>query len=596
MIAKRLGELRAEMSKEGVYAYIVPTSDFHQSEYVGKYFCVREFLSGFTGSAGTLVVLPDYAGLWTDGRYFLQAEAQLEGSGIELYRMGNEGVPDILEFLKERLPRCACVGFDGRVVDIRFGERLEEKLKDKEITIKYDKDLADRVWKSRPALSAQKAYALDESYTGMPSSTKLERLRGKMKECKADVHILSSLDDIAWLLNIRGNDVACNPVVLSYMAVTADDTFLFINEEVLPDEIKYAFARDNITIRPYNSIYEYVMAIEPGTAVLADPARVNYSLIKSMNKDVKLVYETNPSTVLKARKNETEIKNLRNAHVKDGVAVTKFIYWLKQNLGKIEITEISASDKLESLRREQEGFVELSFDTIAGYGAHGAIIHYEPTPKTDIPLKPESFLLVDSGGQYFDGTTDITRTITLGAVTQEQKSHYTTVLRSMLSLAGAKFMKGCCGANLDILARTPFWQQGLDYNHGTGHGVGYLLNVHEGPQNFHWKISGRASASVELEEGMVITDEPGIYIAGSHGIRIENELICKNAEKNEYGQFMSFETLTCAPIDCDAIDETLMSEAEKMALNSYHDWVRETLAPYLTDAENQWLAGYARRI
>lgn len=595
MINERIKNLQTLMGREGIDAYIIPTSDFHESEYVGTYFQVRKYMSGFCGSAGTLLVTKDHAGLWTDGRYFLIAEEQLKGTCIELFKSGQEGVPTLQEFLSKHLKDQGVVGFDGRVINYKYGDALLEKLKDKNITLRFDKDLVGEFWKDRPALSAKPVFVLDIKYTGKSSVEKLADLRAKMQEKKATLHILTSLDDIAWLYNIRGNDVECNPVVLSYTVITMSEALLFINESTLDEKVRAALSEAGVSLRPYNAIYDYVKEIPVDEAVLINPSRINYAIIKSLNPEIKKIETENPTTLAKSVKNKTELDHLRNCHIKDGVAVTKFMYWIKHHVGKEKITEISAADYLESLRKEQDGFIEKSFDTIAGYAHHGAIIHYGATPETDIEVEPKSLFLVDSGGQYFDGTTDITRTFILGEISQEQKFHYTTVVCCALNLANAVFLHGCTGGSLDILARLPFWKHCLDFNHGTGHGVGFLLNVHEGPQRFHWKPAIGGNDCV-FEEGMTITDEPGFYVEGSHGIRIENELICVKKDKNEFGQFMGFETMTYAPIDLDGIDVKYMQPDEIQALNQYHALVYQKIAPHLTTEEQEWLKKYTRSL
>ncbi len=594
MVNDNIARLRGLMEEKGISMYVVPTSDFHDSEYAGEYFKARTFLSGFTGSAGTLIVTPSEAGLWTDGRYFIQAAAQLEGTCVTLFRMGEEGVPTVTEYIVQNLPRGGVLGFDGRVVSASFGEDLLEKLKDKQGSIHDTEDLAGMIWTDRPALSCEPAWLLDLRYAGESAADKLSFLRGVMKEHQADTHILTSLDDIAWLFNIRGGDIPNNPVVLSYAVITLTDAILFLQSGALTPEVKEGLAACGVTLMEYDSIYDYVKTLPASSSVLCDKKRVNYTLLHSLPDGITLVNLPNPTTARKAVKNATELENLRRAHVKDGAAVTKFMYWLKTNIGKTEITEISASDYLAARRAEQEGFLDLSFSTIAGYNAHAAMMHYSATPESNAVLRPEGFLLVDSGGQYLEGTTDITRTFVLGPISEEWKLHFTTVLRSMLNLARAKFLYGCRGVNLDILARGPLWDMALDYKCGTGHGVGYLLNVHEGPNGFRWKIVPERNDSCVLEEGMVTTDEPGVYVEGSHGIRTENELICKKAEKNEYGKFMEFEHLTLAPIDLDGVDPSLMSAAEIKALNDYHALVYEKISPYLTQEEAEWLR-YATR-
>lgn len=596
MINKNVEALRSLMNERGIDAYIIPTSDFHESEYVGDYFRARKFISGFTGSAGIVVITKDIAGLWTDGRYFIQAANEIKGSCFKLFPMGEEGVPTVEEFLADNVKEDGCIGFDGRVMNTKSVEDIKKALEGKNINIKHQEDLVDLIWNDRPEISKEPAFLLPVKYSGKEAIDKLEDLRKVMEEKNADVHILTSLDDIAWLFNIRGNDVECNPVVLSYAIITKEDATLYVDKSVLNDEIVKYLDSAKVTIKDYNYIYEDVKNISSDATVLLDTNKVNYTLTETLPKGITIVDEMNPTTFAKAIKNSVEIENLRKSHIKDGVAFTKFMYWLKTNIGKTKITEISASDYLENCRRAQDGFIELSFPTIAGYKGNAAMMHYSATEETAAELKEEGLFLVDSGGQYFEGTTDITRTMALGPISDEEKLHFTTVTRSMLNLANAKFLHGCRGMNLDILARGPLWELGIDYKCGTGHGVGYLLNVHEAPNGFRWRIVPERNDSCVLEEGMVTTDEPGVYIEGSHGIRIENELVCRKAEKNEYGQFMDFETITYAPIDLDAIDPSLMSKREVKMLNDYHAMVYEKLSPYMTEEENIWLKKYTRSI
>ncbi len=596
MIKERIEHLRALMAKNHMEAYIIPTADFHESEYVGNYFKTREFMSGFTGSAGTLVVTLTEAGLWTDGRYFIQAARQLADTGITLYKMGEEGVPSIEEFLSKKLHQDAVLGFDGRVVNAKFGLELKEKLEAQNITIRYDKDLVDSIWTDRPALPKEPAFLLDEKYAGRTTADKLQDIRKEMDKLGTFVHIITTLDDIAWLFNIRGNDIAYNPVVLSYAVITPDRAYIFLNQEKLSEDIKAKLAADKVELKDYQDIYTFVADLSPQTFVLLDSKKVNYAIYKNLNREITIIDAANPTVLFKAIKNPVEIENLRKAHIKDGIAFTKFMYWLKTQIGKTEITEISAGDYLEARRREQDGFIELSFDTICAYKANAAMMHYSASQGSNAVLKQEGLLLVDSGGQYYEGTTDITRTIVLGKISGELKMHFTAVLRSMLNLAGAKFLHGCIGMNLDILARGPIWDMNLDYKCGTGHGVGYLLNVHEAPNGFRWKKVPERNDGCVLEEGMVTTDEPGVYIEGSHGIRTENELVCHKGEKNEYGQFMYFEHITFAPIDLDAVDISYMSPVERRRLNDYHKQVYEKLSPYLTPDEKEWLKEYTRAV
>lgn len=595
-VNENIARFRELMRQKGIDLYIVPTADFHESEYAGAYFKARTFLSGFTGSAGTLIVSQKEAGLWTDGRYFIQAEAQLKDTCVTLFKMGEEGVPTTTEYIAENMPENGTLGFDGRVINSAFGAALYEKLADKHVSFHYTEDLIDAIWTDRPALSCEPAWILDVKYSGQSTLDKLSELRGAMQEAGADIHILTSLDDIAWLFNIRGNDIPNNPVVLSYAVITKEEVLLFIQSAAVTPEVRSSLTACGVTLCEYNDIYEYVKTIPADQKVLCSKNRVNYAIISNLPEGIEIINAVNPTTLKKAVKNETELENLRIAHIKDGVAVTKFMYWLKKNIGKSEITEISASDYLEELRRKEESCLDLSFGTISAYNANAAMMHYSATPESNAVLKPEGFLLVDSGGQYLEGTTDITRTFVLGPIPDEWKLHFTTVLRSMLNLSRAKFLYGCRGVNLDILARGPLWELGIDYKCGTGHGVGYLLNVHEGPNGFRWKIVPERSDSSILEEGMVTTNEPGVYIEGSHGIRTENELICKKAEKNEYGQFMIFEPLTMAPIDLDGVDTSLMSKTEIRELNDYHALVYEKLSPYMTKEENEWLKEYTRAV
>jgi Xaa-Pro aminopeptidase len=596
MVKERIQHLRALMAENQMDAYIIPTSDFHESEYVGDYFKARKYMSGFTGSAGTLIVTLTQAGLWTDGRYFLQAARQLADTGITLYKMGEEGVPSIEEFLQENLPQDGILGFDGRVLNASLGLKLKEKLVVKNVTIKYDKDLVDSIWTDRPSLPGEPAFLLEEIYSGKSTADKLQEVRKEIKKLGASVHIITTLDDIAWLFNIRGNDIAYNPVILSYAVITEENAYLFLDQTKLSQEIKNKLAENTISLKAYQDIYSFVTSLSPQVSVLLDSKKVNYAIYKNLNSEIPIIDAANPTVLFKAMKNPVEIENLRKSHIKDGVAFTKFMYWLKTNIGKIEITEISASDYLEERRKEQEGFIELSFDTICAYKANAAMMHYSAGTDSNALLKPEGLLLVDSGGQYYEGTTDITRTMALGEINPELKKHFTAVLRSMLNLADAKFLHGCIGLNLDILARGPIWDMDLDYKCGTGHGVGYLLNVHEAPNGFRWKKVPERDDGCVLEEGMVTTDEPGIYIEGSHGIRTENELVCRKGEKNEYGQFMYFEHITFAPIDLDAVDVTLMSLAEIKRLNDYHEKVYEKVSPYLTQEEKDWLKVYTRAV
>lgn len=596
MINKRIQMLRQKMAERGITIYVVPTSDFHESEYVGDYFKARKFITGFTGSAGTAVITMDQAGLWTDGRYFIQAAAQLANSEVKLFKMGEENVPTVIEFIRDHLVQGGGLGFDGRVINARLGTELKELAEQKKASFHTSQDLVGMIWEERPAMPMEPVFLLEEQYTGESTTSKIKRVREKMKQSNADVHILTSLDDIAWMLNIRGNDILHFPVVLSFLAITQTECCLFIHSEVLSESVRMQLEQWGITICDYEAIYSYVAQIEAKKTVWMDCDRVNFNICNQLNSEVKVLNQENPTVRMKAIKNPVELENLRNAHVEDGVAFTKFMYWLKTNVGKIPMTEITASDYLAERRKERKGFLDLSFDTIAAYEANGAMMHYCATLESAAVLEPRGFLLVDSGGHYYQGTTDITRTMALGPITEKQREHFTIVLRSNLNLAAAKFLYGCNGHNLDILSRGPLWELGLDYKCGTGHGVGYLLNVHEAPNGFRWKIVPERKDSAIFEEGMVTTDEPGVYLEGEYGIRTENELVCCKAEKNEYGQFMKFETITYAPIDLDAIDPELLTKREKQLLNDYHHMVYEKLSPYLTEEEQKWLQVYTRAV
>ena len=596
MIPERLAALRSLMKQHQIDAYLVPTDDFHCSEYVGEYFKCRQFITGFTGSAGTAVITENEAGLWTDGRYFIQAAKQLQGTTVTLHKMGEEGVPTEEEYLKNTLKSGQRLGFDGRTMTAREGENLEKALSAQEVSISCDLDLIGDIWPDRPSLSCEPAWNLDLKYAGKPRNEKTAEIRKAMAEKKADYFLLSSLDDIAWLLNIRGNDVACNPVVLSYLLMTQSQVLLFAQEAAFPEELQKDLRHDGITLMPYNEIYAYLGKIPAGKTVLLDSGCANYTLKRSLAKDVAVIDSENPTALPKAIKNSVEMANLKMAHIKDGVAVTRFIYWLKHQTGKEPITEISAAQKLEELRRQGRNYLGPSFDPIIAYGPHSAICHYSATPESDVSLEPAGLLLTDTGGQYLEGTTDITRTIALGETTAEEKEFFTRVLRGNLNLSAAKFLYGCTGRNLDYLAREPLWEIGEDFNHGTGHGVGFLLNVHEGPNGFHWRSRpGRREAAI-LEEGMVTTNEPGYYAEGKFGIRHETMMICKKAEKKPCGQFMDFDTITLAPFDLDAVEPTLLSEKERRILNQYHHTVYEKISPYLEEAERQWLKEATREI
>lgn len=588
VIQERLALLRSAMQAAGIDFYMMPTADFHNSEYVNDYFKVREYFCNFSGSNGTLLVWQEGAGLWTDGRYFIQAEKELEGTTVELFRMLEEGVPTIEEFLKDKMDNGQTLGFDGRVISAMNGKKYEKALADKRIQFAYDKDLAESIWTDRPAFPAGKVTALDEEVAGKSVEEKLQETREKMAAEGADNLLLTKLDDIMWLFNIRGCDVECNPVAMSYAYITEESALLFIQSKALDSKVQDYLSAHRVIVKEYTEIVEYLSELSGKRCILLDDRYCSYMLYRLLCGKQNLIEKKNPTEILKARKNPVEIANMEKIYLKDSVAVTKFIYWLKTNIGKQEITEISAADYLEKLRREIPEFLDLSFPTIAGYKENGAIVHYTATEESNATLAPEGMLLVDSGGQYVGGTTDVTRTIVLGAVSDEMKLHYTLVAAGMLQLSAARWIYGCTGRNLDILARQPLWNIGKDYNHGTGHGIGYILNVHEGPQNLRWRFTEGMTEAV-IEDGMLTSNEPGIYIQGSHGIRIENAMIARNDVKNEYGQFMHFETLTWVPLDMDAIDERYLTDTTWALLYAYQREVYDKISPYLTEEEREWL-------
>lgn len=593
MIRKRIEQLRASMKARGIDAYLVPTDDYHGSEYVGEYFKERAYITGFTGSAGKALITQDMAGLWTDGRYFIQAERQMEGTGITLFKMGEPGVPTLHEFLRQNLKKGQCLGFDGRTVMASELETLQKELEENEIQFHTTEDLVGEIWPHRPAMSCEPVWELEERWSGKSRREKILEIRQAMANEGADEFLLASLEDISWLLNIRGGDIHCCPVVLAFLIMTEETIDLYANPKAFSPEILVKLKEDGVTLHDYEAIYERASAIPPHTTVLLDKTCVNSLLVSKIPADVQIIHHENLTLLPKSIKNPVEVENMRRAHIKDGVAVTRFIYWLKHHAGKEGVTEISAAEKLFQLRQEQEHFLDNSFDPIISYGEHAAMNHYSATPQTDVPIGTEGFLLADTGGHYLEGSTDVTRTVVMGPTTEEQRRMFTAVLRGTLNLAAAKFRYGCAGRNLDYLARQPLWDMGKDFNHGTGHGVGYLLSVHESPNNFHFRADRGGAV---FEEGMITSDEPGYYVEGSYGIRHENMILCKKAEKNSFGQFMCFEHLTMVPFDLDAVEPNQMTARERSLLNEYHAKVYETISPYLSTEEQEWLKEATREI
>ncbi len=595
-VNERIKQLRDLMQDRGIDMYIVPTADDHASEYVGEHFKSRKFITGFTGSAGTAIITRDEAKLWTDGRYFVQAAKQIAGSEVELCKMGEPGVPKVIEYVEDKLLEGGCIGFDGSCMPGKDFEDYKGIADKKSGKIHQSEDLIDMLWSSRPALSKEPVWILGQQFVGTSASEKLATIREKMQEKDCDCHLVGSLYDIAYLTNLRGNDISHVPVFTSFLFVSMDKAYLYCFAEEWSEEVKTYLANEGIEIRAYDEIYKDVACFTSDCkGVLLNKEVINAKLLCSIDASCKIVDAMDPSELMRAIKNDTEVANTIEAHIHDGVAMTRFIRYVKTSVDEEPLTEISVSDELQKLREEQPGYVDLSFDTISAYGANAAMMHYSATPEDFAELKPEGFLLVDSGGQYFGGTTDITRTICLGPVTEKMKTLYTKVLQGNLRLANAKFPKGAVGQNLDVLARQPLWAMGLDYRCGTGHGVGHVLNVHEGPNNFRWRMT-ELKAVEPIVPGMITTDEPGYYEEGAFGIRIENELLCVEAEETEYGQYYQFQNLTYCPIDLDPVIPELLSDEEKSWLNEYHQQVYEVISPYLDEEEREWLQYETRAI
>lgn len=587
----KLSSLRKLMLEKGIDAYIIPSFDAHQSEYVPEHWKSRAWVSGFTGSAGTVVVTMNESGLWTDGRYFIQAEEQLKGSEIKLFKMREPNVPTVTEWIENNLECGKTVGFDGKVFSCKEVEEMKDSFDKKGIRINSEYDLIMDIWEDRPDLPLEKVFIHEVKYTGMTTKEKIEVVRSKMKEKGVDQYILSSLDDIAWLFNIRGRDVSNNPVTISYALISLEDAYIFINNKKVTSEVKKFLNQNGVEIKEYLDIEESLKSIDKTSKIYYDPSKTSIWIYNSIPSSCEKLEGKDIVMLLKATKNDVEIENLKKCHIKDSVAMVKFLYWLDNNVGKENITEISASEKLETFRKERENFIEPSFDTIAGYKDHAAMMHYKATEQSQYELKSEGMLLVDSGGQYLDGTTDITRTIVLGNITEEEKRDFTLVLKGHIALNRTKFLYGVTGTNLDVIARLPLWEHGIDYKCGTGHGVGYLLSVHEAPQRFAMYYNDTV-----LESGMVITNEPGVYKEGKYGIRTENTLLVVEDEETDSGQFMKFEVISFCPIDLRGIDINLLTNEEKEWLNRYHKDTYIKLSPYLTQEENHWLKNATREI
>ncbi len=590
-IKDRIEALRKLMKENKMDAYIIPSFDAHQSEYVAAHWKSRQWISGFTGSAGTVVITQDDAGLWADGRYYIQAEKELKDSGIRLFRMVDPGVPSYTEWLKDVLREGNIIGFDGSVFSVNMLKNMEKAFKTKGITLKMEHDLINELWEDRPAIPNGSIFVHDIKYAGKSRVEKLESVRKEMKSNGANYYLLTSLDDIAWLLNIRGTDVPNNPVVIANVIVAQNKCYLFVDSSKVPQDVKLELEAEGALLKDYNEIQQFLKELTLKDEIIFDINKTSAYLYNSININTTKTECPNITTKLKAVKNEIEIENLKCCEINDGVAMVQFIKWLKNSVDKEEITEISADEKLQGFRAQRELFAGPSFDTIAGYKDHAAMMHYKANKETQYTLKNEGFFLVDSGGQYLNGTIDTTRTIVLGNLTEEERTDFTLVLKGFIALSSAKFLHGATGSNLDILARQPIWEQGLDYKCGTGHGVGFFLNVHEGPQGF-----SQVPNTIKLEKGMIITNEPGIYKEGKHGVRTENIMLVVEDEKTEFGQFMKFEAITYCPIDLAGINKDMLTESEKQWLNNYHKDVYTKLAPHLDEEERAWLREETRGI
>ena len=609
--------IRGQMKKEKLDALLIVTADYHNSEYVNPHFAFRAWATGFTGSAGSAVITQESAVLWVDGRYYLQGEKQLAGSGIEMVRGSEPDALSIEDHLLKVLPEGGRLGIDTRTISYGYGSKLARALSSKKCVL-VNCDLAAEVWTDRPVLTPGHVFVLEEKYSGESASSKLSRIRDELKKKKADLFVLSSLSEIAWTLNLRGNDIDYCPMFYAYLTVESDRACLYAFEDAFSSEVRDHLTASGVTLQPYESFFDALPRLAAGQKVLADPKQISYAIGEAIRSAADKTGEVGgktgeaggktgeaaqktrfipgdaPTTLMAATKNKTEIENLHRANLADGAAMVQTIYWIKQQAAKKAegtlsepFTELSVADYVLA-RRKEAGALDASFETIAGYGAHGAIVHYEPTAESDIPIEARGFLLVDSGGHYLTGTTDITRTIAVGPLTDAEKEHFTLVLKGTIDLAMAVFPEGTSGANLDVYARMPLWQRGLDFRHGTGHGIGYLLNVHEGPQNI------RKNGLAPFVPGMLTSDEPGYYEAGSHGIRTENDILCVPAFESYYGKFYKFETLTLCPIDREAIIPEMLSSEELEWLNGYHAAVYEKLAPMLAPEIAGWLKEVTR--
>lgn len=589
-IAQRISALRTAMQQEGISAYIVPGTDPHAGEYIADYWKERDWISNFNGSAGTVAITLQKSGLWTDSRYFLQGAAQLEGTEIELMKQGLPNTLEIIPWLQTQLKAGEKVAVNPQMFSLSAYANMEKQLAVSQIQL-VAIDLIAPLWTDRPALPTEPFFIFEEKYTGKSIADKLMAIRSQLEQAYANIFVTSALDDIAWMYNIRGADVSYNPVVISYAMVDEENAYLFVDKRKVTAEAKQFLEKNGVEIHPYEAIYEYLKAIPTTKSVLVDGNKLNQSLYKAIPTDAPKRIQMSPAFYLKSIKNETEIAGANKAMIKDGVALTKFFKWFEENLGKTRLTELSVTEKLHNFRKEQENFKGDSFNTICGYAGHGAIVHYSATPTSDAEIQPKGLLLIDSGGQYLDGTTDITRTIALSTPTTNQRTDYTLVLKGHIKLAMAQFPENTRGSQLDILARQAMWSRGINYGHGTGHGIGHFLNVHEGPQSIRMDEN-----STTLQAGMITSNEPGIYRTDEYGIRIENLILTVPATTSEFGQFYKFETLTLCYIDTTLIDTTLLTECEIKWFNEYQQTVYQKLSPALSEEERLWLENKCKPI
>jgi Xaa-Pro aminopeptidase len=581
---EKLSSIRSSMKEKGIGAYIIPSSDPHINEYLPDFYKCIAWASGFTGSAGTLVITQDFAGLWTDSRYFVQANEQLANTGFELVKLKVQHAPEYVNWLADKFTAETVIAFDGNLASLAVANAINNTLLPLNFKIDGHVDLLNDIWQNRPALPTQKAYTLPVTTTGQSTKNKLAAIRQVLKQKRATVHLVSSLDDLAWILNRRGSDVKCNPVTLGFLYITAQKAILFINPSKLDTETFQELNNYGVEIEEYQNVHNHIGQLSDKEIILLDPKRTCYAIYDTVPNNVKILEDLNPSTLLKAVKNETEINHQRQAMVNDGVAMTRFFKWVEENVASGNLTEMNIADKLQTLRAEQPGFKDISFDTIAGYKDHGALPHYKAEEHSNYKLEPRGLLLVDSGGQYETGTTDITRVITLGMPTQEEKEDYTIVLKGTIEGSMTVYTKGTRGYQIDAITRRPIWATLRNYGHGTGHGVGFFLNVHEGPHVFN-----PTNVDIAIESGMITSIEPGLYREGKHGIRIENLVLAKNLTSNQFGDFMDFETLTICYIATDLIEKSLLDTTHINWLNKYNQWVYDSVSPKLTAEETQWL-------